>query len=82
MLALDDPYPFYATLRETDPVHRVGESNFYLVSTWDLVNEAVMRPRDFSSNMTASMVVDPDGGVSEFAMAGPGDPVETYHRCP
>ena len=74
MLALDDPYPFYATLRETDPVHRVGESNFYLVSTWDLVNEAVMRPRDFSSNLTASMVVDPDGGVSEFAMAGPGDP--------
>jgi len=74
MLVLDDPYPFYATLRETDPVHRVGDSSFYLVSTWDLVNEAVMRPRDFSSNLTASMVLDPDGGVSEFTMAGPGDP--------
>jgi cytochrome P450 len=74
MLALDDPYPFYAHLRETDPVHRVADSNFYLVSTWELVNEAVMRPQDFSSNLTASMVLDPDGGVSEFTMAGPGDP--------
>ena len=74
MLALDDPYPYYAQLRETDPVHRVGDSNFYLVSTWELVNEAVMRPHDFSSNLTASMVLDPDGDVSEFTMAGPGDP--------
>lgn len=74
MLALDDPYPFYARLRETDPVHRVADSDFYLVSTWELVNEAVMRPRDFSSNLTASMVLDPDGGVSEFTMAGLGDP--------
>jgi len=74
MLLLDDPYPFYAQLRETDPVHRVEDSNFYLVSTWELVNEAVMRPQDFSSNLTASMVLDPDGGVSEFTMAGPGDP--------
>jgi cytochrome P450 len=90
MLVLDDPYPFYATLRNTDPVHRVGDSSFYLVSTWDLVNEAVMRPRDFSSNLTASMVLDPDGGVSEFTMAGPGnrghvlgtadDPVHAVHR--
>ena len=38
MLVLDDPYPFYAQLRETDPVHRVDDSNFYLVSTWELVN--------------------------------------------
>ena len=74
MLVLDDPYPFYAQLRTTDPVHRVADSNFYLVSTWALVNEAVMRPRDFSSNLTASMVLDPDGGVSDFTMAGPGDP--------
>lgn len=74
MLVLDDPYPFYATLRNTDPVHRVGDSTFYLVSTWNLVNEAVTRPRDFSSNLTASMVLDPDGGVGEFTMAGPGDP--------
>ena len=74
MLALDDPYPFYAQLRANDPVHRVDGSNFFLVSTWELVNEAVMRPGDFSSNLTASMVLDPDGGVSEFTMAPPGDP--------
>ena len=47
MLALDDPYPFDASLRETDPVHRLADSDFYLVSTWALVNEAVTRPRDF-----------------------------------
>ncbi len=74
MLALDDPYPFYASLRETDPVHRVADSDFYLVSTWELVNEAVTRPRDFSSNLTATMVLDPEGGVTPFTMAGPGDP--------
>lgn len=90
MLALDDPYPFYASLRATDPVHRVTDSDFYLVSTWELVNEAVTRPQDFSSNLTATMVLDPDGGVTPFTLAGPGDaghvlataddPVHAVHR--
>jgi hypothetical protein len=74
MLVLDDPYPFYAKLRDTDPVHRVADSDFYLVSTWELVNDVVARPRDFSSNLTASMVLTPDGDVSAFTMAGLGDP--------
>ena len=44
-----DPYPLYSYLRENEPVHRIGESDFYLVSTWNLVNEVLMRTDEFSS---------------------------------
>lgn len=73
MLAAADPYPYYRWLRENAPVHRVEESDFYLVSSWDLVHDALVRVQDFSSNLTATMILDPDG-VRPFGLAGPGDP--------
>ncbi|MGW5385192.1 cytochrome P450 [Nocardia sp. NPDC003963] len=74
MHELGDPYPFYERLRREDPVHRVGGSRFYLVSTWDLVTEAAARPGDFSSNLTATMMVHPDGTVAEIELAPLADP--------
>ncbi|WP_068272890.1 cytochrome P450 [Aldersonia kunmingensis] len=65
---LDDPNRLYDLLRSTAPVHRVGETNFYLVSSWDLVTEAVSRTDDFSSNLTAALVRGPDGTSSVFEM--------------
>ena len=41
--AMQDPYPLYARLRPVAPVHRVGDSGFYLVCGWDALNEAVAR---------------------------------------
>lgn len=53
---LDDPYDCYAQLRLAGPVHRVPGTDFYLATTWDAVQEAVGRPEDFSSNLTATLV--------------------------
>lgn len=55
-VAVEDPYPFYADLRRHSPVHRVPGTDFFLVSTWDAVQEATARVDDFSSNLTAVLV--------------------------
>lgn len=87
---IQNPYPFYARLRAAGPVHRVGESDFYLVSDWAAITEVVNRPEEFSSNLTATMTYTPEGGVTPFAMdkvGGPthilvtaDDPVHAAHR--
>ncbi|HTY27227.1 MAG TPA: cytochrome P450 [Mycobacterium sp.] len=87
---IQDPYPFYARLRTAGPVHRIGDSGFYLVSDWAAIIEVVTRPEDFSSNLTATMTYTPEGGVAPFAMdkvGGPthilvtaDDPIHAAHR--
>lgn len=68
---IDDPYPFYDRLRQQDPVCRVPGTNFFLVSSWDAVEEATARVEDFSSNLTAALVQQ--GGVATvFDMDGDG----------
>jgi hypothetical protein len=88
--ALQDPYPLYDRMRAQAPVHRIGNSVFYVVCGWDAVLEAVERVEDFSSNLTATMVYHNDGTVSPFDMGPPGDsshalataddPVHALHR--
>ncbi|WP_304528947.1 cytochrome P450, partial [Mycobacterium sp. shizuoka-1] len=88
--AIQNPYPLYARLREAGPVHRVGDSGFYLASSWAAITEVAARPQDFSSNLTATMTYTTDGGVVPFAMEGLGgathilvtadDPVHAAHR--
>jgi cytochrome P450 len=88
--AVQDPYPLYDRLRAESPVHRVGESGFYLVCDWATVNEAINRPEDFSSNLTATMTFTPEGTVAPFemdALGGPthvlataDDPAHAAHR--
>jgi cytochrome P450 len=72
--AIQDPYPVYDDMRRHGPVHRVGESPFYLVCGWDAVIEAIARVDDFSSNLTATMVYQEDGTVAPFTMGQPGGP--------
>lgn len=72
--ALRDPYPLYDRMRAEAPVHRIGDSVFYVVCGWDAVVEAVERVEDFSSNLTATMVFHEDGTVTPFAMVPAGDP--------
>ena len=73
--ALQDPYPLYDRMRAEAPVHRIGDSVFYVVCGWDAVLEAVERVEDFSSNLTATMVYHDDGTVTPFDMGPPGDPI-------
>lgn len=74
---IQDPYPLYDRMRSQAPVHRLGESVFYVVCSWDALLEAVERVDDFSSNLTATMVYDPDGTVTPFDMGPPGSPIHT-----
>ncbi|WP_181696201.1 cytochrome P450 [Nocardia sp. GTS18] len=87
---LENPYRLYRSLRETAPVHRVPGTDFYLVSTWELVTEAVRRTEDFSSNLTAVLVQQPAGPPTTFDLDGGGqavhvlatadDPTHLAHR--
>ena len=72
--ALQDPYPLYDRLRAEGPVHRIGESGFYVVCDWAAINDAINRPEDFSANLTATMTFTADGTVVPFEMDGLGGP--------
>lgn len=88
--ALQDPYPLYERMRAAGPVQRIGGSDFYAVCSWDAVTEAIGRPGDFSSNLTATMTYTAAGAVKPFEMdplGGPthvlataDDPAHAMHR--
>lgn len=88
--AIQDPYPLYDRLRSEGPVHRVGDSGFYLACNWAAITDVAARPQDFSSNLTATMTYTAEGGVRPFDMdkvGGPthilvtaDDPVHAAHR--
>ncbi|BBZ34713.1 cytochrome P450 144 [Mycolicibacterium confluentis] len=85
-----DPYPVYDRMRAEAPVHRVGDSEFFTVCSWDAVQDAVRRVDDFSSNLTAVMVFGEHGEVTPFptgeldgpihAIATADDPLHAVHR--
>ncbi|EUA88479.1 putative cytochrome P450 [Mycobacterium ulcerans str. Harvey] len=72
--SLQNPYPLYERMRAEGPVHRIADSEFYAVCGWDAVNDAISRPEDFSSNLTATMTYSPDGKVAAFEMDQLGGP--------
>ncbi|SEQ74122.1 hypothetical protein SAMN04488583_3388 [Mycobacterium sp. 88mf] len=72
---LQDPYPLYDRLRTVAPVAQVGDSPFFVATSFDAVIEATARFQDFSSNLTATMWSQPDGTVSAFGMGEPGSPI-------
>ncbi len=71
---IQDPYPLYERMLAHAPVHPIGDSGFYAVCGWDAVIEAVARVQDFSSNLTGTMLYQPDGTVATFPMPGLEDP--------
>jgi cytochrome P450 len=85
-----DPAPFCAWLRAHAPVYRVPDVPLYLVSTWDLVLEALGRTDDFSSNLHALVYTGDDGmpalydmrvlGASVQTLATADPPTHTVHR--
>ncbi len=87
---IQDPHPLYERMHAAGHVHRIGDSEFYAVSSWDAVNEAVARCGDFSSNLTATMMYQPEGTVTAFemgelggatqALATADDPAHAVHR--
>ena len=87
---IQNPHSLYEQMHQVGHVHRIGESDFYAVSSWDAVNEAVARCGDFSSNLTATMMYQPGGTVAAFevgvlggeiqALATADEPAHSVHR--
>ena len=87
---IQDPYPLYERMHAEASVHRIGDSDFYAVTGWEAVNDAVVRCDDFSSNLTATMMRNTDGTVGTFpmgelggatqALATADDPAHAVHR--
>jgi cytochrome P450 len=48
-----NPFPTFAELRRTDPVHYVAEQDFYMVTAMDLVREALREPKLYSNTETS-----------------------------
>ena len=84
--ALEDPYPLYDTLRVDAPVHRIAESDLWMISRYEDLVEAAARPDIFSSHISAVIYAgqgptpavlqaDPDaiGAVDVLATADPPD---------
>ena len=85
-----DPQPFYARLRKTQPLSRIGETGAHLVLSWALVEEALAREEDFSANLTGVVIRGHDGQPGIFDLRGTGanqviatadEPDHTVHRA-
>ena len=72
---LQDPYPFYARLRECGPVCRESDFGVYLVSTVDAIREVNRQPEIFSSVLVANApyveLPCPLDDIAEFRRANP-----------
>jgi hypothetical protein len=67
---IDDPYPFYASLRAYAPVYEIAGTGVFLVSTWKLVEEAQTRHEDFSANLTGMLVTGRSGRPELVDLSG------------
>jgi len=72
---LEDPRPFYDTLRREAPVWQIPGQDTYLVSDPALIREAVGRPDDFSSNLVSLLHDDGRGCPVAFQISRYRDPV-------
>lgn len=70
---VDDPYPFYAALRENAPVYQVPGTDVFLVSTRQLIEEALEREDDFSANLTGTLMTGADGKATVFDLTALGE---------
>jgi cytochrome P450 len=58
---IDEPYAFYAQLRDEAPVWQVPGTDLFTVSTFELLAEATIRVADFSSNISCLLYRDEHG---------------------
>jgi len=73
---IEDPYPFYAALREHAPVYEVPGTGIYLVSKRHLIEVALERHDDFSANLTGVLMTGADGDPQTFDLSNFGSTVD------
>ncbi len=69
---LENPHPVFTRLRKEAPISRIGETGVHLLVTWDLIEEALSRERDFSANLTGVLVRGNDGHPTVFSLPPAG----------
>ncbi|MBW2425656.1 MAG: cytochrome P450 [Deltaproteobacteria bacterium] len=87
---IDDPYPFFAALREHAPIYRVPGTEIHFVSKRALIEEALERHGDFSANLTGVLMTGLSGqpelfdltsfGSSVDGIANADEPAHAIHR--
>jgi len=65
-----DPYPMYAALREHDPVHHVTDGDYWVLSRYEQIFDAVRDPSVFSSAQGLTFTYD-DMAMVGLAEAAP-----------
>ena len=75
------PFPYYATLRDEDPVHRLPGSEVYLLTRHADVHAALRRPQVFSSLRPSLAAADPEIAAIE-AQGWPTVPTLTNNDPP
>jgi cytochrome P450 len=76
-----DPYPFYARMRSTNPVHQLPIGHVWLASSYDYVSDALRDPRFSNDERNAAMYSigsgydeTPFGSIAEAMMVFRDDP--------
>jgi cytochrome P450 len=86
---LQNPHPLLRALRENHPVARVGDTGVHLLSSWEIIVEALGREEDFSANLTGVLLRDVDGAPTTFdlpvsagtqVIATADEPAHARHR--
>ncbi|MFK8020376.1 MAG: cytochrome P450 [Pseudomonadales bacterium] len=88
--AILNPHALYDRLRCSSPVARIAESGVHLVTSWELVHEALDRESDFSANLTGVLYRGADGqpacfelpqSVATAVIATADEPRHSVHRA-
>jgi cytochrome P450 len=74
--AIADPQRLYARLRSETPLARVAETGVHLVSTWDLIEEALSREVDFSARLTGVLMRDARSDPAIFPLPTGNEEIE------
>ena len=86
---LQNPHPLLRELRENHPIARIGDTGVHLLSSWEIIVEALGREEDFSANLTGVLLRDVDGSPTTFdlpvsagtqVIATADEPAHTRHR--
>src|SRR5262245_52658403 len=54
------PYAYYRALRDQAPVHKVTPGNYYMVSSYELVQEILRQPDLYQNDIRGDIVQTPE----------------------
>lgn len=69
---INNPVSFHQRLRNNTPLSRIADSGVHIVANWALIEEALEREEDFSSNLSGVLCRGPDGQPTCFELPTTG----------